>query len=93
MDIIGRFGGEEFIVLLPETDLDKTKIVAKRLCKQFEDAEFEVRNQLVKVTVSIGVCAFTEDTTLDKMIDHADQALYAAKQAGRNRVFVWKNIN
>ncbi len=92
VDIIGRFGGEEFIVLLPETDEEQGKGVAQRLCRQFADADFEIRNEHIHITVSIGLSSFEPESTLDSLIDHADQAMYAAKQAGRNRAFVWKNL-
>ncbi len=92
VDIIGRFGGEEFVILLPETDVEQAECVALRLCQQFAESTFEIRQEQVQVTISIGISTYVPGASLDNLIDHADQALYAAKQAGRNRVFVWKDL-
>jgi len=89
VDILGRFGGEEFILLLPETPAEQSHHVAQRLCQQFADARFEVRGELVTVTISIGVAAYEDDISLDELIDRADSAMYVAKDAGRNQACLW----
>jgi diguanylate cyclase (GGDEF)-like protein len=89
VDILGRFGGEEFILLLPETNLERARQVAQRLCVQFSESRFDINDQKIQVQVSIGVAAYEDDMPLDFLIDHADQAMQVAKKAGRNRVCIW----
>lgn len=81
MDLAVRYGGEEFLVLLPETDLQAAHDVAERLRKTAEDE--------LDVTISFGVAGYSEGLTKEDMIEHADNALYRAKQNGRNRVEVY----
>lgn len=86
-DVIGRFGGEEFIVALPDTDLEDARMVAERLQK--EVAELPVMEKIPdhRLTVTIGIAGvLNEKTDLDSLINQADQALYAGKHDGRNRV-------
>ena len=90
-DEVGRWGGEEFLVLLPETDLAEAGRVAERLRAAVEAEHFIVEgNVTLKVTISIGVAALDTPAqsalVLDALIRLADDALYRAKEAGRNRV-------
>lgn len=86
-DIIGRYGGEEFLILLPETTLDAAYKVAERLRKKVENLVVATSKGDVKLTVSGGVAGDDVETfNLIEMIELADQALYAAKKAGRNRI-------
>jgi diguanylate cyclase (GGDEF)-like protein len=88
-DIIGRIGGEEFVVLLPETGLEDAKAVAERLRAGVADNEFLVNGkQPVNVTISCGVssAANGQCDSVDSLLALADAALYRAKAAGRNRV-------
>lgn len=88
-DFVGRYGGEEFVVLLPETSLEGALSIAQRLCETIRDVTIESKQGLVKVTASVGVAELMEDyASLDVLLEHADAALYRAKQAGRNRVSV-----
>jgi len=89
LDIIGRFGGEEFIVLLPQASINNTKIIAERLRKLVSnEAIWDASGNLIKMTVSIGIAELTPDiNTIDAIIKIADNALYQAKQGGRNQVF------
>ncbi|NEV61049.1 GGDEF domain-containing protein [Thiorhodococcus minor] len=87
-DIAGRFGGEEFLAILPETDLETAKAVAERLCARVRANETLWNSRTLSVTVSVGVAALCADETLDKVIGRADHALYAAKAAGRDRVMI-----
>jgi diguanylate cyclase (GGDEF)-like protein len=89
VDILGRFGGEEFIVLLPETNLERGRQAAQRICSHFSESRFKVNDEDIQVQVSIGVAAYEDDLPLDFLIDHADQAMQIAKKAGRNRVCIW----
>ncbi|MGQ4879317.1 GGDEF domain-containing protein [Billgrantia sp. LNSP4103-1] len=86
-DVIGRFGGEEFIVALPNTHLDDARIVAERL--QQEVAKLSVMEEAPdhRLTVTIGIAGvLDEKVDLEALINQADQALYAGKHDGRNRV-------
>jgi diguanylate cyclase (GGDEF)-like protein/PAS domain S-box-containing protein len=88
-DLVGRLGGEEFAVAMPEVDLDTALAVAERLRQQIAERATETDSGSVIVTVSIGVAAISvEDSTLNQMLRRADQALYAAKDRGRNQVSV-----
>ncbi len=87
MDIITRHGGDEFVVILPETSLEKAFEVAERFCNKVAEAPFETQHGLIKITVSIGVTEAPPDSeSLDKLLEQADLALYLAKEKGRNRV-------
>ncbi|MFM2060951.1 MAG: hypothetical protein RLZZ507_621 [Cyanobacteriota bacterium] len=87
VDCFGRFGGEEFVVLLPETDIDEGVIVAERIRENIHNQCITVEDQQVSITVSIGLASYSlGDQTIDAIIQRADQALYQAKNQGRNRV-------
>ncbi|ASP48384.1 sensor domain-containing diguanylate cyclase [Cognaticolwellia beringensis] len=88
-DLFGRYGGEEFAVILPNTDLKGAKDVAERIRKTIEGNAIHYQDQMIRVTVSIGVAVMDEaDARYESLISHADIALYKAKGAGRNRVCV-----
>ena len=89
-DIISRWGGEEFVILLPQTTLEGAKIVAEKLRTQIEDLELAISQEVfMKFTISLGVSKVkhTEDDA-ESAINCADKALYRAKESGRNRVEV-----
>lgn len=90
VDIIGRVGGEEFAILLPETDRIKAIEVAERLRVAIAEARIPMQNGLpIQCTVSIGVSSLlSKDDNLDVMLSRADQALYEAKKTGRNKVCI-----
>jgi diguanylate cyclase (GGDEF)-like protein len=86
-DRLGRTGGEEFLVLLPDTGLDAALPIAERLRQQAEALSFEDLAPGLRITLSIGAAALRPDeTALEPLTRRADAALYRAKQAGRNRV-------
>ncbi|MBK1653633.1 GGDEF domain-containing protein [Allochromatium vinosum] len=87
-DIAGRFGGEEFLAILPETDLATARSIAERLCDRVRENRTLWKDHVLAVTVSIGLVTVHGDESLDKAIARADQALYLAKRAGRDRVMV-----
>ena len=89
-DVLARLGGEEFALLLPETDLPQAQIFAERLREEVAAHPLVVTSQPIRATISIGVAAKSpKTTTLPKLINVADKALYEAKRAGRNRVTCW----
>ncbi len=83
-----RFGGEEFVVLMPETQLDSTLIIAERLRKTIEESHFRFNDKTVKITVSLGICEFdsSDHHDAESFIAAADKALYLAKASGKNCV-------
>lgn len=86
-DTLGRYGGEEFAILLRNSGLPSCLRVAERLRVEIGDRPFELDGQpSVTVTTSIGVATWHSDVTQDGLVAQADEQLYAAKQAGRNRV-------
>lgn len=87
-DLLARFGGDEFAVLLPDTTLDEATRTADRLRERIEADSKE--NLPTPVTVSIGLTAACDDDDLDRLIHRADGAMYDAKDQGRNRVSVRK---
>lgn len=84
-EFIGRIGGEEFCVLLPNTGLEGASSVAERLRRIIAELPFAFEGQLLKVTVSLGVAVLTADDDLSSLLRRADMALYEAKDAGRDR--------
>ena len=89
-DLVARFGGEEFCVLLPETKLEYAVEIAERLRERVSKADPGIIDgkQLPKVTISLGVTEYKPGYSLDTMIASADVAMYHAKQNGKNRVQV-----
>jgi len=88
-DIIGRYGGEEFLVVLPESSLEDALNIAEHIRKHIEDLEIISQDNLIKITVSIGVASAAgsrEGINVMQVINRADKALYQAKHNGRNRV-------
>ncbi len=86
-DIFGRYGGEEFVAILPETDLEGAMILAERMRKSIEELKVDGPIASVAVTISLGVTtAVLKDDEIAHTINRADEALYQAKHQGRNRV-------
>jgi len=89
VDLLGRFGGEEFSIILSETDKEAALFAAERIRRAIGERRIRVYDEELKVTVSIGVSTYPADSKeIEKLIDAADAALYRAKQAGRNKVCV-----
>jgi diguanylate cyclase (GGDEF)-like protein len=87
LDVLGRYGGEEFVVLLPETSASLAQEAAERLRKQIEELRIPASAGDIRVTVSIGVATAGQTTeSVAALINQADRALYEAKRGGRNRV-------
>lgn len=85
-DSLGRYGGEEFLLVMPETDLDATNVIAERIRQRVRETYFEVGEVRIKMTVSIGATQFRSGEALAELFARVDRALYDAKQAGRNLV-------
>jgi diguanylate cyclase (GGDEF)-like protein len=85
VDYLGRWGGEEFLLILPETDVISAKLLAERICCKIGQSQFE---NVKHVTASFGVTIFEKRRGLDDILHAADLAMYHAKQNGRNQVFV-----
>ena len=93
VDSFGRFGGEEFVAILPETNLEDAATTAQRICQVINKLNIEIDRQKVRVTASIGVATFSpEDNNLEAVIERADHAMFAAKNQGRNRVSLGKTV-
>lgn len=86
-DLFARFGGEEFVLLLPETELAPALQLCERLRRKVEMQRIETDSGEISVTASVGLADFQQNTTtLDEIIARADSALYTAKRNGRNQV-------
>ena len=83
-DQSARWGGEEFVVILPDCDLDEAAVIAERIRSSIADHEFPMLGG--NVTVSLGVAERLDNESLDELLYQADTALYAAKMQGKNRV-------
>jgi len=84
-DVICRWGGEEFLALLPETELKGGSILAEKLRKKIEEEKIHFNGADISVAMSFGVSTFEADQTLEECIRKADECLYQAKDQGRNR--------
>ena len=94
VDTIGRYGGEEFLILMPETNPADALDAATRLLQKIQKMIFHFDDQVVSITASMGLASLSIEKkqgtkiTLDKLIKRADEALYRAKSAGRNRACI-----
>jgi two-component system, cell cycle response regulator len=91
-DLVARYGGEEFLVVMPETSLQVALVVAERLRMSIAERPFAVSGTttMLQVTVSVGIATtLSEDDSPTELLRRADEALYAAKNNGRNRVLSW----
>ncbi|MEF9977394.1 MAG: diguanylate cyclase [Thermomonas sp.] len=87
-DVFGRYGGEEFLVLLPGQDAASARLVGDRLRQAVEDAEVDWHGETLRFTISIGMAVLRDGDDPEKLLARADKALYRAKREGRNRVCV-----
>jgi diguanylate cyclase (GGDEF)-like protein len=86
-DIFGRYGEEEFVVLLPDTNLEQSLVVAERIRNSMSRGPFEIDGDPISLTVSLGVsCSNENDQRLNDLLKRADEGLRKAKEAGRDRV-------
>lgn len=87
-DIASRYGGEEFAILLPFTNIEEAKIVGERLRKAVEVQMIKLEDLSIQVTISMGITEFGYDETGEQLFERADKALYQAKEGGRNKVMI-----
>ncbi len=93
IDVLCRYGGEEFVILLPDTNLEAAYQVAERLRQTIVQTPIQADGKQVKVTTSLGVAYMDADChQIDELIRYADQALYQAKSAGRNQSILWDHF-
>ena len=85
-DICGRFGGEEFVILLPNTKLSGAMKLAERIRETIQNHTFDFNGKKINVTVSIGITSVGVNDSYESLISRADEALYEAKEKGRNRI-------
>ncbi|HPF22552.1 MAG TPA: GGDEF domain-containing protein [Hyphomonas sp.] len=85
-DKLGRWGGEEFVILLSSVSREQAWIVCERLRERLEAAVIEHGGAKLSITASFGYEMLTSDSTLDRVLESADRALYVSKQSGRNRI-------
>lgn len=89
-DLIGRLGGEEFVILLPDVSVEQAKIIIERLRQSVEEQEIAIGNMKCSFTASFGISELrNENKMIDKAMRRADKALYEAKETGRNKVVVF----
>jgi diguanylate cyclase (GGDEF)-like protein len=88
-DTLARWGGEEFLLLLPHTDLGGARILAEKICRTVAEHVFQIDGKDYAVTLTIGLCEHRNDYPIEESIKFADIALYRGKQAGRNRVMCY----
>lgn len=82
-DLVGRWGGEEFLILCSETTAEQAQVMTERLCRSVRECDFGLGRQQ---TISAGIAAMRTGETIDAMLHRADLALYAAKNNGRDQV-------
>jgi diguanylate cyclase (GGDEF)-like protein len=89
-DVVARYGGEEFVVLLPDRDAEHTRELAQRLGEKIQSAELDFNGRKIQTTISQGVtsCIPAPGMDRDMLLTRADNAMYAAKNAGRNKIVV-----
>ena len=85
-DVVARTGGEEYLLIMPDTNLDAARSLAERIRVAIGERPLVVDHQRIPVTVSLGVASITGEVELDLLSQEADRAMYLAKQGGRNRV-------
>ncbi len=93
-DLAGRFGGEEFMILVPESDQDGASRLANRLLERIRNAQVEIGDLKVRYTASIGIATFQkeDDYQLRQLIAHGEEAMYFAKSMGKNQAAAFEQI-
>jgi two-component system, cell cycle response regulator len=87
-DKVGRFGGEEFVIIMTNADLDLAKVIAERVRKGVMDTPLHLKELTIQITISLGVAMLKEGERKEALLERADTAMYEAKRGGRNRVVI-----
>lgn len=90
IDTASRYGGDEFAVILPNTSLAEATVVAERMVEAVSKMSVVYKNETVKISISVGVGRYDSDSNPEEITNRSDQALYTAKQAGKNMVKVFE---
>ncbi|NQT65816.1 MAG: GGDEF domain-containing protein, partial [FCB group bacterium] len=85
-----RWGGEEFLFLLPGTDNKGSKIITEKIRRKIEKEKIEYKGSMISITMTFGICSFSKSITTDECISRADKALYEGKKSGKNRIVSYK---
>ena len=85
-DVVFRYGGEEFVILLSDTNLDDAQIIAERIRKNIEQHTIAYGMEILKLTASLGISSLRGNDTCDSFVKRADDAMYLAKENGRNQI-------
>ncbi|OQY09516.1 MAG: hypothetical protein B6I28_02850 [Fusobacteriia bacterium 4572_132] len=88
MDIVGRYGGEEFIIIFPETSMEKAEVASERIRKSINNIEMSEYN--IKISISGGLVKNEENETVESIVKRADKRMYEAKRKGKNKIIVDK---
>lgn len=91
-DMVGRFGGEEFTVILTNADMALARVIAERIRQDVAETPFHAKDHIIGVTISLGVAMLRPGETREAILERADVAMYEAKQTGRNRVVVAEDL-
>lgn len=87
VDFVSRWGGEEFLFILPKTSAQSANVIAEKIQTKVSEHAVHFEGEKIKVTTSMGIEQFNEKQSIDELINHADKLLYLAKEAGRNQIF------
>jgi diguanylate cyclase (GGDEF)-like protein len=90
-DIVGRWGGEEFVIILPEKDSETAKTVAEKIRSEIESRIFNFKDHSFQLTVTVGISLSDEDQIFHNTLAMADKALFVGKESGRNRIILSKD--
>ena len=86
-DCVARWGGEEFLFVLPQTTAENANIIAEKIQLKLDSHIISYKNQEIKISVSMGIAQFDGKKSIDEVINTADKYLYQAKSAGRKQIF------
>lgn len=92
-DMVGRFGGEEFVIIMTNADLELAKVIAERVRKGVMDTPLHLKELSIRVTISLGVATLRKGERKEALLERADAAMYEAKRSGRNRVMIAKDAD
>ncbi|MFT7689240.1 MAG: diguanylate cyclase (GGDEF)-like protein, partial [Candidatus Azotimanducaceae bacterium] len=92
-DVVFRYGGEEFVVLLNKTNLEAATIIAERLRERVANLDLKQQDQLIKTSVSIGLSMLHPEDTVTRLLERADFAMYTSKNDGKNKVTICDEQN